>query len=39
MGNQPFTWDAAREELNRFREQINQWEQARAQLIQQGGIQ
>jgi len=38
-GNQPFTWDAAREELNRFREQINKWERARAQLIQQGGIQ
>jgi glycosyltransferase involved in cell wall biosynthesis len=38
-GNQPFTWDTAREELNRFREQINQWERARAQLIQQGGIQ
>jgi hypothetical protein len=38
QGNQPFTWDAAYEELSRFRGQINQWEEARAQLIQQGVI-
>ena len=38
QGNQPFNWDGAYQELKTFRNQINDWERARAQLVQKGGV-
>jgi len=37
QGNQPFSWDDAVEELSKFRDQINQWEQARINITPRGG--
>ena len=38
QGNQPFNWDGAYQELKTFRNQINDWERARAQLVQRGVV-
>ena len=37
QGSQPFSWDDAVNELSKFRDQINQWEQARINIRPRGG--